>query len=622
MKCFNLVLLMITSLLTISATTNAQERPTGVQLFPEDTVLLIQTRSVPNLIERFQKTSIGMMLNDEKLAPIVESLYGSAADGFQENITEFLGVSLDDLTNLPKGEVSFGLVAPKRDDLAVMFIFDVGEDDETMETLIAKALEEVTKNGGTKETEMEGETEIVSLAGDGDDPIHYFERKGTLVACSNIELLRTTIQRWDGTEEKRTRTLAQNRKFLNVMSRCKGAKNDPPQIKFFVDPIGIFKGATRGDASAGIYMGVVRLMGLDGLSAIGASMSMAPKNFDYVFHAHVSLANPRAGVVRAIAIKNGDVTPEDWVPYDVTQYVTGNWDFDLMYNEIEKIYNSYYGEDAFLELVDEQVNERLELLLKEDLVDNLDGRFSLATFYAEKEKINGQSNLLSINLKEGHDFEEKIESLLEKFDTSENFKKKSYKGMKYWTFSTADAADRRREARASRLSDSPEDKERAKRIQEAQERREQMSTAIRFPEPTFGIYENHLMVADSEKSLKMAVKTGKGSEDRLASDPEFERVVKEIRRQLDGKEPGLITYNRPEESFRMLYDLADSDDTRSMLEGMSESSGFMGAIFKALDENELPEFDDLLKYFSPGGGMLTNDSTGMHYMAFSLRREE
>ena len=42
---------------------------------------------------------------------------------------------------------------------------------------------------------------------------------------------------------------------------------------------------------------------------------------------------------------------------------------------------------------------------------------------------------------------------------------------------------------------------------------------------------------------------------------------------------------------------------------------------KALAENPLPPFEVLRQYLSPGGGMVVDDETGIHYMAFDLRRE-
>ena len=48
---------------------------------------------------------------------------------------------------------------------------------------------------------------------------------------------------------------------------------------------------------------------------------------------------------------------------------------------------------------------------------------------------------------------------------------------------------------------------------------------------------------------------------------------------------------------------------------------FFGALYDALDNNELPPFDVLAKYFSPTGTVVTNTETGIHWMEFSMKRK-
>ena len=43
---------------------------------------------------------------------------------------------------------------------------------------------------------------------------------------------------------------------------------------------------------------------------------------------------------------------------------------------------------------------------------------------------------------------------------------------------------------------------------------------------------------------------------------------------------------------------------------------------KILKDNPLPAFSVLAKYFAPGGGMMVNDETGIHYMTFTLKRKQ
>jgi hypothetical protein len=53
--------------------------------------------------------------------------------------------------------------------------------------------------------------------------------------------------------------------------------------------------------------------------------------------------------------------------------------------------------------------------------------------------------------------------------------------------------------------------------------------------------------------------------------------------------------------------------------------GANNPLFKSLDQalkdNPLPPFSVLAQYLSPGGGMMVNDETGIHYSTFTLKRE-
>ena len=82
-----------------------------------------------------------------------------------------------------------------------------------------------------------------------------------------------------------------------------------------------------------------------------------------------------------------------------------------------------------------------------------------------------------------------------------------------------------------------------------------------------------------------------------------------------------ITFNRPEEGMRFLYDLATGDEARGALSSRAGDNNFLQSVDSALKENPLPPFAVLSKYLAPGGGLVTNDETGFHYLGFTLKRK-
>ena len=80
-------------------------------------------------------------------------------------------------------------------------------------------------------------------------------------------------------------------------------------------------------------------------------------------------------------------------------------------------------------------------------------------------------------------------------------------------------------------------------------------------------------------------------------------------------------FQRPEESFRALYEMATADGIRDGLSEGAEGNDFLRAINDALSDNPLPPFSEIAKYLAPSGGLFTMDETGLHYTGFSLRRD-
>src|SRR5690606_12091782 len=115
-------------------------------------------------------------------------------------------------------------------------------------------------------------------------------------------------------------------KFIAIMNRCKGAKDDPAQFSWFVDPIALFRVTARGNVGAQTALAFLPVLGLDGLQAVGGSLTFASGDFDMITHLHVLLEDPRTGVLEMLAMDAGDTTPENWVPADVGSYTTLNWD--------------------------------------------------------------------------------------------------------------------------------------------------------------------------------------------------------------------------------------------------------------------------------------------------------
>jgi len=67
--------------------------------------------------------------------------------------------------------------------------------------------------------------------------------------------------------------------------------------------------------------------------------------------------------------------------------------------------------------------------------------------------------------------------------------------------------------------------------------------------------------------------------------------------------------------------LTQAENTRKSLATQAERNPFFRSLNDAVGKSEFPPFAVLAKYLAPGGGMVVDDETGFHYMAFGLRRK-
>jgi len=566
------------------------ERPGAPQLLPSDTVAYVRINNVQEMVEKFQETSIGRLANDDQIAPLLGDLYGSAVDAFAR-VEDQVGSSLDDLLAIPQGEMSMAMVAPDDRDIGVVIIMDVdGEDGkarELMETLEREFLGE-----GRRTTEEVGEVTITIFSGLGDDngTAAYFFREDSMLMSSDVQILRDILSVWDGNAGD-VRTLADNRKFTTIIKKSAGTKGERPQLTWYVDPVDIFRKSNRDNVSSQVALALLEPFGVTGFKAIGGSMIFAPEEFDTIQHMHVMMSSPRRGVLDMVAIEAGDTTPEPWVPNDVATYMTMNWDFKRTMKALTNLYDRSRGEGAMETDAGNFFEDQLGIDFQEDVVDQLAGR---VTYMAKVEKpgtVNSQSQLLAVKLNDAEAFEDVLAQVADRFPermTADKMNRSTYYRLQFGR---------------------------------GGEPREINEDLVRRAAPCTMILGDYLVLSDSVDLLTDIVRTKRAGQNSLAGDLEFKLVRSKLGMQPGGDKPGMIMFQRPEESFRALYEMATADGIRDGLSEGAEGNDFLRAINDALSDNPLPPFSEIAKYLAPSGGLFTMDETGLHYTGFSLRRD-
>ncbi len=587
-------------------------RPPTQQLLPETTVAFIQVDNYRDLVMKMQDSSMGQMMQDEAVANLTTGLWDEAKMAY-EDVKADVGLEIDDLMSLPSGEMTFAVIAPRRKNPEFLLLLELDDETKALDRVMDRGREVIETRVGEEITQEESEDGIEYESFNvGDRRVRFFRMGGLIVGSTSEEELDAFVDRWAEREVEKVRPLTANRKFVTIMNRCKGTKDIKPEGRFFIDPISLAKSATRGNVAAQVGLNFLPAVGLDGLLGVGGSMLLSEDDFESVVHAHMLLANPRSGVFEMVALKPTDYEPETWLPNDIVSYMTTSWDVDQMLSELTKMIESFQGEGVVDTWIENNINAEIELDLKEDILAHFTGRVTFTQWMDKPIKVNSQVNVIAMEINDLEAFEASLEAIIERINRDqeqgeEGIEETDYKGIRIW-------------AQPARIMEERMDRRRQRRIERGQE--DDVDVDMNVPQPAFALIGNYLVISpQSRQFLEVAIDTEQGDGEALMNDIKFQSIAKKMNRLMKTDMPCAMMYQNPEESMRLMYELVSSDNTMSMLARGAEDNQYLDGLRARLEENPLPPFEDLQKFFKPSGGYATSDDTGYHLLAFALRAD-
>lgn len=606
-------ILLACCFLTFANSLWAQEAPrlTAPQLFPEKTLAYVRIDNVAKLREDLKNCSIGKLGNDEELKPIFAEFYGSLVNSTAQ-MQETIGLNLDELLSIPNGEFAVALLPSDKsagkanrkkdgekttvtiqlEEPALVLLLDAGEEITGIQLMVERLEKSMS-------ADMQHSQKVVDRltlhryqnSNRERERFGYFIDNGVMIASTDPNYLEQLAAVWLGAAGNWS-SLADNRQFTGILSRCVGTQGERPQLSFYVDPMAIVRQFTPNTASSSMVLAMLPAFGLDGIQGVGGSWIVAPPDFDSIAHLHISLESPRRSILGLLRPKKGSTTPEDWVPESVASYGTINWDVASTLKAIEQLFNQFRGPEAFEKEFLARANDQLKLDLRKDVLENLEGRLTILSGFVRPVTINSGSNLYAVKLKNPE-------------YVKNNVMPKLYELI---------------EARTE-LSTESFGKLTARVVTVGNRGNLGADSVMRQPELCFAFVDDYLLFADSKYMMRQIADCLGGSTAKLSEALDFELISDRITAQLQNKECSSLSYSRPEESLQLFYELARDPKNRERLRKVSDNNGFFKALLAGLDKRELPPFSVIAKYLAPSGGFLVDDDTGLHYMSFSLRRE-
>ena len=376
------------ALTTFMPTPARAEAVPSSKVLPDDVYFYFSVPSVQELKARWSKTSFGQIQNDPAFNEFngqIKELMDKAGREFEQQTK----MKIQDLLDVPTGEVAFSVIKPPQGALALVGFLDFGKSEDMVDQLLAK-LEDVLKeeNADRKVQEFKN-TRIVVYKMPGADqqqgPIKpgfsYFVKDTQFVVSSEVSALESVLNNWDGQGQ---RTFANNRIFDAIMRKCK-SDNEKPVFQYFFDPIGTLKAGMSAfggeNQQAMMVMNLVLpLSGLNDFRGMGGTVDWATGGYETVSKSMLYVNQPPQGLLNLFLFPAADLSPPPWVGENTQTYMGVNWDLEAAYDAIESMVDQFRGAGTLEGMIDNIANEPggPGIHIKKDIVDQLSGRFHLS----------------------------------------------------------------------------------------------------------------------------------------------------------------------------------------------------------------------------------------------------
>ncbi len=553
--------LAVFSVASIAGTVRAEDEIYAEKLLPPETLAFFSIPSVADLREALKDSTFGDMLADPALKPIIADIEAKLNEASAKVKAE-IGVTLEELYNLPEGEITFAVVEKPSRKAAVVMMLDAGEHGATLDKLVERMHDALVQEGADHSTQeiSDVEVNVYKLTGGNDNPfktLAYFTDEGYLVIATEVAAIKSVLERWDGDSDD---TLASSETFAYIQKKCQTG-DEEPLMKWFINPIGIVQttvGMLQGqNPQAGLVLGMLPILGLDHLKGVGGASEMHVADFESTNRLFIYVEQPATGVLGVFNFPATELKPPTWVAADVSSYSAMNWSVEEAYAAIEAVVDSFQGPGALDRVLDGFAEEEDGPMIhpKKDLIEQFGGPMHIVT--ATPSAAGDEPAVPKMALQIGVKDVEKMKKTLAKAAKTDGFPGKT------------------REFEGQTIYEMPADNDQT------------LSLAI----------AGGGVVFSNDTAAVESIIRGKTAKP-LAESAAYKSLAKHY-----PKQTSIIGFSNAEGQMKAAYEMLRKQDNDS-LEG--------------IDLKKLPEWSVLQKYFKPQGSYAVPDKKGALMVGFSL----
>ncbi|MEK6234506.1 MAG: hypothetical protein N2C14_07320, partial [Planctomycetales bacterium] len=363
--------------------------PSGESLFPQETFVYFSIRNAPGVARQWKRSQLGKLLADPSMKPFGDHLRKLIRERWSDAGAK-LGLTWDDLRQLPVGEIAVGIIPDAAGKSSAVFLADVTGNEQQTQTALAKAGKGLVDAGAKRKTLAVGGLQAVAF----DLPknrgvVLYFIKDGLLVVSESTRTAEGILKRWNGDGKGSLKSASEYQRVVRYCEqRRPGMK---PDVAWFVRPPSAAKARRARLAAAppttktkGDFLTLLEQAGFAQIRAIGAFHNFDLERFDSFYRLAIVAPGSPAKAMRMLKFPTGgNHEPLVWTPEQVSSHSRFNWKVAEAFDGFGNVFDAYLKEPGAFEDILQSMKEDEEdpFDLRGELVARLGTRTTLLSDY-------------------------------------------------------------------------------------------------------------------------------------------------------------------------------------------------------------------------------------------------
>ncbi len=281
--------------------------PAGDSLYPASTKAFFSVPDMPKLVGHWEKTQLYQLFEDPVMKPFTEDLRRQLDSKWLSNHDK-IGLSIEDLQHVASGELSGAVFDSTAGRTGMVVLVDVTDNEVKAREALEKAEKNLQKEKAKKSQHTAAGTTIIvyDLPPKEDRQearrVAYFLSGGLLAGGDGVDVLVDVLARLSGQKKDNLATLEAYRQVSRRL--ITGAGEVKPDIRWYIEPIGLAEFRARGDEKRTKNVKMLRNQGFAAIRGVGGFINLAVGEYEILHRTAVYAPKPYEKAMGMLAFPN------------------------------------------------------------------------------------------------------------------------------------------------------------------------------------------------------------------------------------------------------------------------------------------------------------------------------